>query len=93
VDRDEPFLYINAMAKSFMKELQPVISVIQRKKKSLGTSRAMELSMPRKGIPYPWISYPVPRTIKSRPRCLISVVFVESVEVVPGTDNYIGHIG
>ena len=37
-----------------------------------------------------WISYLVPEIAKSRPKCPISAVFVEKVQVLPGTDNTTG---
>ena len=36
-----------------------------------------------------WKSYLVPRTLKSRSQCIKSPLFMENVEVLPGTTNTI----
>jgi len=51
VDRDEQFLYINAKAKSFMQDLQPVISVDTKKKENIGNFKNNGVEYAPKGNP------------------------------------------
>jgi len=60
VDRDEQFLYINAKAKSFMKDLQPVISVDTKKKENIGNFKNNGVEYAPKGNPIPVLDHDFP---------------------------------
>ncbi len=69
VDRDEQFLYINAKAKSFMQDLQPVISVDTKKKEHIGNFKNNGVEYAPKGNPTAVLDhdFPIPGLGKASP--------------------------
>ena len=60
VDRDEQFLYINTKAKSFMDDLQPVISVDTKKKENIGNFKNNGVEYAPKNNPLPVLDHDFP---------------------------------